>query len=635
LVIRDDGTLDINNDMDHIPLANISPLLGDIPLTGILTGSAHMEGPWQQLNGYMHLRVDDLTAYDFHLEHAEFSAQAENGLLQITGSLLNQTITTQVQLRLDPKLHHTAQFELANVQVPHLWRGFPREFRLALTGTLQTQGNLSEPKTLTAKAMFSGFELGWREVVLNPKEPVHLTFRQRTLNVEHFVLDAPMIHVALSGKAPLDGALQLHLDASGDLQGLGHVRAFYSAMHGPFAVNLMLKGHMDDPQLEGTASLQNASIFSQTLGEEIRNLEVQVGFFEHTMQLNRGKAKIGDGDIAFSGFINYPKEYSINASLQKVPARPFHYLNFVTTGELNLSGPLDRLTLAGKLNIESLRYTKNIDFEDLIPNRDAPPLQVPDLGESPILLNIHLIAPKNILLVNNILDAELQFDLNVTGTTARTGLIGTVTPIRAKARYRDNIFTVDNALIDFIDEYRVIAQFDLIARTKACGMNIGINISGNSNQYTVLPTAQDEHGLVDAPDILSCLQFGFRLQHFEGPNAAGVTDTLPGNFDAIWTVSGLDEKVKQLLPIKVDEFRLTSAWSSLSKRTTPTLVVGKTMGKDLNLRYSASLDEYYGQSVSLDYNLSQRTILQGGWASDTWIQMGNLGVDIRLHWELR
>ena len=284
----------------------------------------------------------------------------------------------------------------------------------------------------------------------------------------------------------------------------------------------------------------------------------------------------------------------------------------------------------------ALRYTARIDLDKLVAKRAATPLRAPSsLLARPLRLGVHVSAPGNIIISSPVLEAELAADLTVTGTTQRAGLLGSVTPLWARAHWRDNLFVLTRSSIDFVDEYKVAPQFNVMARTHACQMDADVQIQGGVDGFTVTPTGRDERGIVDPQDVLTCLQFGLRLRDFDGNQKSGATaGAVSSGLDALWTVSGLDAKVRKILPIAVDELRLTSSWSSIAQRTTPRVLVAKDLGHHVALRYSRSIDEFNDQSFSLDYRVIDHLSLSAGWLTARDVDIGDFGIDCRMHWEL-
>ena len=178
-------------------------------------------------------------------------------------------------------------------------------------------------------------------------------------------------------------------------------------------------------------------------------------------------------------------------------------------------------------------------------------------------------------------------------------------------------------------------------------MKVAVDIHGNSDQYNVVPSGQDSTGAVAPQDVLACLQLGMRLRDYELQGRMPVAQTQSGSssalsdpvvaagLDVLWTVSGVDATVKRVLPIKLDEVRLESGWSSYHRRTTTRVLVGKELGTDLQLKYSRSLDEGDDQTLSVQYRLSKIAAVRGTWLGASDVVGGDFGLDLRLRWEFR
>jgi hypothetical protein len=120
-----------------------------------------------------------------------------------------------------------------------------------------------------------------------------------------------------------------------------------------------------------------------------------------------------------------------------------------------------------------------------------------------------------------------------------------------------------------------------------------------------------------------------------GAQGSGIDETLGSGLDILWGVSGLDAKVKQMVPY-VDEARLTLGQSGRrgkNRRMAPRLVVRKDVGERLQLKYNGALDELDDHMVSLEYKLSEVARIEGGWVSISDVPAGDFGLDLRLRWE--
>ena len=168
------------------------------------------------------------------------------------------------------------------------------------------------------------------------------------------------------------------------------------------------------------------------------------------------------------------------------------------------------------------------------------------------------------------------------------GVIGTISPIWGRATYAGNTYQVERGIIDFVEEYKISPRFEFRASTEACnGLKLTVNVNGNDSGYSIQAQGQDDNGTeIDSQEALMCAQFGLRLDQENVANNLTNPDStssvLSGAVDAIWKVTGMDERVRRILPV-VDQFTLTSGYSKTSRKTEPRILVTKELGKRLGV----------------------------------------------------
>lgn len=639
--LHPDGELDLQGTLEHVPIAQLAPLIDNAPLTGNLSANFAVHGPADAFDGSLTLRATALHAWGVNLEETGLQGTLTAGEMTLRGSILSGDAPVQGTLRIGPHMPYRVSASFAKLDVSRTWP-LTADVALRVWGTLVADGDLTRPNSHQADAALSSLTGQWRAQQMVARAPSNIHYADGVFTFSPVRLANSLTSLQFGGTVPLDGPIDLNLQASGDVGGIARGIPQITLARGPFNVRLHVGGDLDAPTFAGEGSIDRASLRLLQNEQAVEKLRLRLTFDGRNVTVREGSAQVGGGALTFSGDATLgdaedEAELNLQTKLQNVVLRPNPDLDTTLSGDLVLHGPLDDLMLKGKLKVEALRYTARMELDRLIPKKNGPLRATPTSGTWPVRLAVKLQAPNNVIISSNVLEAELQADLTVTGTNERPGLLGNVTPLWARARFRDNTFRVVRASIDFVDEYRIFTEFQVQAKTEACKIQADVTIQGNSDSYTVIPYGQDEHGTVDPQDVLACLQFGLRLHDFDGNqrNAAGFSDALPGTFDALWTVSGLDTKVKKLLPINVDELRLTSGWSSLSQRTTARILVGKELGQQLALKYSRSLDEYNDQQLSMEYRLNEKAIVQGSWLSARNVPVGDFGVDLRLHWELR
>ena len=640
---RKDGTLALAGNIAQVPARLVTPFVGNIPMSGSVSGQVRLEGTKQTLTGSATARLRDWAVYDCRLETSQVEATFEPGRVLLEAQLLSGDANGKGVLLLDDQGTYEATFTGKHIDFARLMP-VTGPATVDFDGTMTTKGKLTDPNSLTAEIVMARAEARWRELALNNVEPVHMRYANEILHVDKMKLAGSGLNVEVSGDAPLRGELDVHAKGGGSLHAFRLLSPRIQNAEGRLELDLRTRGTWANMELDGIVSVRNGEVRATNAHQTLEDVSADVSFSGRTLTLDAAQATVGGGSLKLEGQAvlagGAASEVSLRAELAHVTLTPMTDVTTTLSGNLALQGQMDDLLLSGHIKVDQLRYMQNIELVSFIPEQTTRPLQVPAIESSEVVrLAVGVTAPNNIVVSNNVLEAELRADLTVTGTSNRVGLLGSVTPLWARARYRNNVFNVERASIDFTDEYRIFTQFDIRATTKACGIDARVSVVGDTESYNVTATGSDLKGIVDPQDVLACLQFGIRLRQFEGHEAAGATttlrDTYAGGLDALWTVSGMDEKVRRVLPIELDEVRLTSGWSSRARRTTARILVGKDIGKNVVLRYSRSIEDDQDHNVALEYHLSNVATVQGTWLSVTDAPIADFGLDLRLRWEFR
>ncbi len=655
------GRLTLEAALTDVDLVGLAPLMGGVDVAGRLSGTAKLDGPIEALSGTLRLRVPDMVSYQTHLGATTLTGDVNGGAMAFEGSMLGGQMSYEGQLTLSRQLPYVVTAKFDGAEMAQLWPKLAA-YDVRSRGTMFSQGMLTDPTTMLADIELSSTRVLYAGLTLDSTRPARLQYAQGVLRIVEMPLAGSGLGLSATGKMGVDGSLQVTVAGSGELEAMRLPFGGLHAVRGRTEGHLLVSGTWDEPLFFGKASLQNGSARLST-GSSLTELQGGLTLSGRTLDIESLSGKLGGGTVEVGGQVSLvadaPSEINLRATLDGVELRPTHDLKVNGGGRLELTGPSNDLLLSGALLIRELRYAANIDLERLIARRAVPPIKIGSVDpDSAIRLNIAVAAPGNLLVTSNVLEAELSADLVVRGTNERLGLQGSVSTLWARGRYLDNVYTVERGHVFFAEEYRIVPEYELRARTRACGIEATVDLAGDPQQgLSVSASGSDERGQVPQDDVLSCLLVGIRRSRLENlatptqPSVSGAavynaqvdrelesrrqTDSLSATgIDVLWQVSGLDQEVRRLFPL-VDEFRLASGWSARQKRTTPRIVVGKDLGERVQLTYSRALEQEEDQNLSVDYQLNKSMIMQGSWNSVSDTQYGDFGLDLRLQFEFQ
>lgn len=647
-----DGTITLRGDVANLPIASLRELLGGAELNGSLSGRVNLAGPPEALTGTATAQIQKFEALGGTFGTTKIRAKIDRGEAEVTGSLLAGELLADGRVRLAGKWPYNLSSTFRNLD-PTRIVSFGPEVTSAATGSFFSQGAVLEPSRAMADFRIDAWTITVAGETLTAMRTVNVQWSNQTLVVPEAAFSGPDVRLLVAGTVPIDAPMRLKLLGDGSLNSFALISNRVQRGRGKTTFSLELGGTIDVPTFDGELTIEDGELALRGATDQATNIDARMVFSGAAANIERAQFNYGGGDVQLGGQLVFSRELgtevSLRAGFERVRVRPAPGIDATLSGDLILTGPLDGLRMRGKVTADRARYTRNVDLTAIIPRRRSSALQVPAIESSEVIdLAVKLRADDGLFISNNVLEAELRADLTVTGTTNRVGLLGTVTPLQAKARYAGNVFTLERGSIDFTEEYEIFARFNLRATTEACGMDIAVDVFGDSESYNLSPTGTDDRGAVDPQDVLLCLQFGSRMRDFgsDGSPVAsatvGVNDELAAaasGLDALWTVSGLDDRVREVLPI--DEVRITNAWSPQAGGIRPRLVIGKEIGEALRLQYWQSIidqspEEAY-QAFSVQYALSKTATLEGTWLSEYQanIPVTDLGLDLRLRWEFR
>ncbi|MBN1961826.1 MAG: translocation/assembly module TamB domain-containing protein, partial [Deltaproteobacteria bacterium] len=633
LLLETNHTLTIDTNWSDISLAAIAPLIGDVDISGDTTGKFNLFGSADSFKGNLIINASNLIFYKTYLNTLYIKGKIINDKMIIKGTTNNGLSAFNGEITLTPEIPFWSNINFKNILVSELWK-LNTNFDSTIGGDIHTQGLLTDSNTISAKITINQATTQLLGIKLQPTHPLHLHYDNKKLAIIDFAMIGNGITLNLNGYLKNDGSPRITLTTVGELDSARLSLGRLQTNRGHLEININTQGTWETPYFFGSASIKDAAM--HVLDSELRfdSINGKANFTGRNINIEGISTQIGQGRASVQGQITLlperQPELELHGNLDNITLNPQPQLNLTLRGDLHLLGPTNDPQLTGNITMQSLRYNANIDIKRLIPKRNVPPLRVTDTsGNNAIRLGIKLNANNSIFINSPVLDAELRADLMITGTTERLGLIGSMSPLWARARYQENVFTIERASILFTDEYRIFTEFDLRAHTQACNMDVTVDIQGTSDSYNVIPNGIDKNGPVAQQDVLTCLQFGLRLRDLRNTDGE-LSDRLASRgLDALWAVSGLDQQVQRILPI-VDELRVASGWSQRTKRVTPRMVVGKDLGENLQLSYSRALDVADDQMFSVAYQMNELTTVMGTWNTGSDAQLGDFGLDLRL-----
>jgi translocation and assembly module TamB len=333
----------------------------------------------------------------------------------------------------------------------------------------------------------------------------------------------------------------------------------------------------------------------------------------------------------------------VEARVDEVGVRPNEDLSFVTSGEVELYGEPDNLVLSGGLSVEKLRYDKPLDLESFLKDvsrtreKLAQSSQVDRRSKEWLKLNVG-VELEDVQIDNNLARARLQGKVTLSGTNARPGLMGVVEAAEGgQAFFRQNRFDISELLIEMKDRYSIDAVFDLHAQSQVREYLVKLHAFGHPNEPKIILTS--EPALAEG-DVLSLLTLGITSR--DKSQSTGVETASYLAAEALYSASGLDREVQRFLPkgnqvVKDLSFHFSTSYNDALHQMEPAAQIeSRLLTDDLKLELTRPFSGR-GTRARAQYRLLDGVLVQGQWdnESSSSSDLGNFGVDLKLHWEVK
>lgn len=572
------------------------------------------------------LRVNgqaDLSALDQpvpSLRNIDLAVTMGGSSVRLTGDVVDQVAKLSMV---------TKDFKMADVPatLPVVLTG------TAVTGTVDITGPLASPMiavtaqsddlvvapdvpaiTLAAKG---GYQSGIARVDVNGVGPAIQALSARAsvplaVSLYPFAFDLP-------GQAPLEGAVNAHLD-SAVLAGLilppGH------RLSGDLRVDGTIMGTLSAPDARGTVTFQNGTYDYDQYDVTLRDIDIAADLDRTRIKLKKLSAVDGrGGHISGDGVFDLVNTAATSMTLDLGGVRlvKSNLADGTADAALALNGRADGYDVTGKLTLNDFNVTIPEKFQTQIPELN---IITPErtAGQDPLLqkiaLDVKLRAPHRIFVRGWGLDAEFGGNLDVTGTAAAPLVNGTFSSIRGRYEEFGKRFDLARANLRFQGAVPPSPYLDVEATHDTGEVKASVLLTGRVSEpkisFASVPALPED-------EVMSRILFGKDMSRISAFQAVQLTQTLQrfsgqgGGFDPVGMVrdiTGLDD-----ISVESDDDGAT------------TVGVGKYLTDRVYLRVendtggtgsAASIEVEVTPSISVESSVGQDAKAGGGifWTRD-------------------
>jgi translocation and assembly module TamB len=590
------------------------------------------------------------------VEDSFVSADVSAESITVKGHFLGTTAELFGEAQLQQGLPYTAHLGINDANLGRLfaWVGSEFNLQLAAVGTIDVEGRLMLPTQVRGRLLLTQLSVEAVGLQLNNRGPIELALEHDLLTVVNTAISGTETELSLSGNLSLAAGPRLSLNGDVGLAVLPLLTNALTRADGKATLRLALGGTWQALEPSGTIEVTAELVRPKGLPLEFGQVSGTLQVKPRQLELVSLRGEVGGGSFSAQGWIGLrnfrPGTLTVGIDVDHVRYDVSDTLWGVGTGILRLSGEVGgMLKLGGDINVENGAFDEHtalVSLSDgIFRRRRGQTTRTYDQRREVLAFNLHLTLPEKFQVNYNLdvvgFQSEMQGDLRVTGTNQRLGLQGELQSLSGELSYLSKDFSVSSAQVRFEEEYTIVPRLDIVAsRVETVERDEGtaeyqveLHLTGEGDDVRVGLRSSPS---LDERDIITLLSLGVTSRDVAALKGQSLVGPVG---DILFQQLGLNRRLRQLFQSNVIQpkyIRLRSRFSGQTKTTAPHLETGvkfPAISDKLELDYSRALFDATDQNVDLSYQLTDEISGRLRWEDSPEYSQGNIGLDVRFHWE--
>jgi autotransporter translocation and assembly factor TamB len=505
---------------------------------------------------------------------------------------------------------------------------------LIATGNANLSGALSDLSRLRGNGRIDVADLHVENIHLHTSKPFTFDFDSTRLALNDVTLTGQSTQVNVAGTVGLTGRAPLNLNVKGqvDLALIGAEYPEYTSS-GTLDVAVNVGGTIQTPDIQGSATINNAALSKTGIFANIADLNGKVNFDRDRMTVSDFEGQVGGGSLRAQGTASLQggTVQNINILLDADGVRLRGHpagLRAVVNSQLILRGSLASPLLDGNIQIQSLAYRSS--FEDFLALFNETQLKSGSSSISNLRLSLHIEGSKNITIQNQLANVEARVDLDWKGTVDQPSITGHIEASGGTLTFQGNRYTITRGNIDFVDPLRVHPIIDIEAESQIRDYRVILSVTGSGDKPKL--ALRSDPALPEL-EIVSLIAGGQTREEIATQLASRSIVRAPPTSEQVFQSGAasilfdlLQQRVGNRLGVlggsrvRIEPFQVGAESGGPGTRIT----LSQQVTKDLSVTYSQDLSSNREQVVTIEYFVSRNTSVVA-----TRDELGNLGLDVR------
>ncbi len=481
------------------------------------------------------------------------------------------------------------------------------------SGTLFVGGESFLFEDLKADLQFSRLQFSVSGVDLVQTEPSRILLDREKLLIKTVNMEGKESYLRTAGYFHISEEGEVNLSMIGKIN-LGVLGLFLdTGVYGGTAdFDINISGNMPNPEFEGFARLENASLRLTEPALYLSKVKGGIDLKEHRIVFSGLKGSVNGGSLTLEGFLNLSDRPGMELLFNGKGAQFNYPGGFRTESDFNLKfvSDMTESLLSGEVKILRGAYKERINLQSEAVNYVLTPTAVELFEEKDSFLEgleyrvkVNTVQP--FLLDNNLAKSEVTADIMLLGDYYYPVISGRAAVVEGgQVFFNKTSYTIDSGVLDFIDPSGINPYMDITGWTKKNGYRIHLRITGTLDKINASFSSDPP---LSEPEILSLLMTGKTPDSLSGGGDMGRDQAIAYLFGDLTDTIG--HHVSQKLGIET--VRIEPILVSSEENPGGRLTLGQHLTSDIELVYSQGLTDAENQTWIVNYNSFRKFNLRG------------------------
>ena len=284
----------------------------DLNMTGILDFTTSLRGPIRHPKTDLHGRLSRLVVADRPYEDSNFKMKFTSQTIQGGGNFMGDLIKTNFILPITDDAPFRLFVETKALNFTQLFNVFSgmankKDFEARLTSTVDLRADRGGIFKSTGSVKIDDVLIRRGAVSMAAPKPIALNVKDGVVNSENFNLVGHSTYITLLAKDSSIDSLNVNVNGKVDMS-LGLLfTPFLTDLRGTLSVSGQLKGKIEDPELLGSAFIDNGLVRIKNFPEAVEQVRADLLFSHKNILINAANGSLGGGPFTADGKIRINK----------------------------------------------------------------------------------------------------------------------------------------------------------------------------------------------------------------------------------------------------------------------------------------------------------------------------------------